>query len=254
MRLLILSAAFVSFLVPALGCRAEDKPTQMFLLIGQSNMAGRAPLAPEDAEPLPGVLLLNADGAWVPAQQPLNQYASDRKDLNMQQFNLGGPFAQALREHDPDTTVGLIVNARGGTGIELWQPGEDLYEHAVARWRDIGGPTLAGVLWHQGESNRNDADYKDKLITIISALRQTTGQPDLPFIMGHISGETPINSQMDAIAEELPYTAAVTVDGLERFDGTHYDRESMIVLGKCYFDAYLGLVNREEDASEKPAE
>jgi hypothetical protein len=111
-----------------------------------------------------------------------------------------------------------------------------------------------GVLWHQGESNRNDADYKDKLITIISALRQTTGQPYLPFIMGHISDETPINSQMDATAEELPNTAAVTVDGLERFDGTHYDRDSTIVLGKRYFDAYLGLINREEDASEKPAE
>ena len=107
------------------------QPTDVFLLIGQSNMAGRAAMIEGDDAPVPGVLLLNDAGAWEAGRQPLNRYASDRKGLEFQRFNLGGPFAASLHEADPDVAPGLIVNARGGTQIELWQPGEALYENAL---------------------------------------------------------------------------------------------------------------------------
>ena len=87
-------------------------PTDVFLLIGQSNMSGRAPMIDGDDAVLEGVLLLNDQGEWEPARQPLNRYASDRKDLSMQRFNLGGPFAESLREAYPEMVPGVIVNAR----------------------------------------------------------------------------------------------------------------------------------------------
>ena len=226
------------------------QPTDVFLLIGQSNMAGRAAMIEGDDAPVPGVLLLNDAGAWEAAHQPLNRYASDRKGLEFQRFNLGGPFAASLHEADPDVAPGLIVNARGGTQIELWQPGEALYENALKRVRSLQGVELAGVLWHQGESNHDDAEYAAKLERVIVSLRKDLGQPQLPFIAGHISIDNVINDQMDALALTLPHMAVVSVDGLGTFDGVHYDRDSLITLGRRYAEAYIKVTSAEDKQTD----
>lgn len=224
-----------------------ESPTDVFLLIGQSNMAGRAMMVEADADPIPGVMLLNAAGTWEAARQPLNRYASDHKGLDYQRFNLGGPFAASLHGADPGVVPGLIVNARGGTKIESWQPGEALYENALKRVRSLEGVELAGVLWHQGESNHNDSVYAGKLERLIAGLRKDLGQPDLPFIAGHISGNNVINDQMDALAKRLPNMAVVPVDGLTLFDGVHYNRDSLITLGRRYAEAYIKFAVVEAD-------
>ena len=46
---------------------------QLFLLIGQSNMAGRGPVEAQDKEIIPGVFMLNKEMAWAPAVDPLHQ-------------------------------------------------------------------------------------------------------------------------------------------------------------------------------------
>lgn len=218
-----------------------EQPTHVFLLIGQSNMAGRAALSVQDAAPIPAVRLLNAGDEWEVARQPLNRYASDHKGEDFQRFNLGGPFAAALRGADPNTTPGLIVNARGGTRIESWLPGETLYENTLKRVRALDGVELAGVLWHQGESNRDDPGYALKLEKLVLGLRGDLGMHELPFIAGHIAGENVINEQMNTLARKLPHMAVVTVEGLTLFDDVHFDRDSLVKLGQRYTEAYLQL-------------
>ena len=240
LRVLILCLAVVAFS----GC--VQQPKDVYLLIGQSNMSGRAHLIEGDDAVIPGVYLLNEQGMWEPARQPLNRYASDRKDLEMQRFNPGGPFAKSMRETDPDKTIGLIVNARGGTKIESWQPGQALYENALNRVKTLGDVHLVGVLWHQGEGNSMDEQYAEKLTNVIQGIRRDLNQPDLPFIAGHISGENIINDQMDALAGKLPNMGAVSVDGLERFDGGHYDHDGVIILGKRYAEAYQQVVGKRK--------
>ena len=221
-----------------------DPPAEVFLLIGQSNMAGRAELIDQDTQPIPRVWLLNDHATWEPASQPLNRYASDHKGAKFQRFNLGGPFATALTNQDTNQTVGLIVNARGGTTIDQWLHGQDLYQHTLERIRAQDNIHLAGILWHQGESNRDDPDYGSKLKQLITALRNDLNQPDLPFIAGHISGENTINSQMDDLKDKLPTYAVVQADGLTLFDGIHYDRKSLITLGRRYAMAYQAMVSQ----------
>lgn len=242
----ILVFGFTSFVTAT----PMEYPTDVFLLIGQSNMAGRAAMIEADSEPLPGVLLMDRRGAWEAARQPLNRYASDHKGAGFQRFNLGGPFAISLRGADPDVVPGLIVNARGGTTIERWQPGEALYENALKRVRARKGVELACVLWHQGESNRDDSDYAGKLQRLIVGLRKDLNQPGLPFIAGHISGDNAINDQMDALAKTLPRMAVVTVEGLTLFDGVHYDRESLATLGRRYAQAYREIAAAQEQETD----
>src|SRR5687768_2832446 len=44
----------------------------LFLLVGQSNMAGRGTVTPSDKEPNARVLMLSQSGQWVPAVDPLH--------------------------------------------------------------------------------------------------------------------------------------------------------------------------------------
>ena len=81
------------------------EPQVVFLLIGQSNMAGRATLEDEDRGPIPGTRLLNDQGIWEPASNPLNRYSTDRKTLSMQRLCPGDGFARRIHELFPDVKV-----------------------------------------------------------------------------------------------------------------------------------------------------
>ena len=109
--------------------RADDQPRPdlVFLLIGQSNMAGRAPLAAGDDAVFPGAWLLNDKAEWEPAQNPLNRYASNRKELSMQRISPGDGVLRRLREALPKKRIGIISNARGGSSIEEWAADQPLY-------------------------------------------------------------------------------------------------------------------------------
>ena len=50
------------------------KDFHLYLLVGQSNMAGRGKVAEADKRPIPRVMSYSKDGKWVPAVDP---FASD---------------------------------------------------------------------------------------------------------------------------------------------------------------------------------
>ena len=86
----------------------------IYLLIGQSNMAGRAAFSEQDAGPLENCYLLDAKDSWEIAQNPLNRYSTIRKGLGMQKMNPGYTFAKTLLEKQSGISIGLVVNAKGG--------------------------------------------------------------------------------------------------------------------------------------------
>lgn len=230
-------------------CAAEQDhnqvPDLIFLLIGQSNMAGRAPLAGEDKQPLPRVMLLNDKNAWIPATNPLNRFASDRKTLSMQRIGPGDGFARRLTQALPDKQIGLIVNARGGSSINAWVRGMPLYDNTIKRLHASKGIRLAGVIWHQGESDRTDPLYQEKLTTLIQSLRSDTKSPKLPFIAGQIYAEAPVNNVFAGLPKIVPYTGFASSKGLTVFDKVHFDRKSQQILGTRYAEAYLRLTTQK---------
>ena len=73
--------------VPVAENNEKPKEYDLYLLIGQSNMAGRGKMLPSDETALiDGVWLLNADDEPEPAISPLNKYSTIRKELSMQQI------------------------------------------------------------------------------------------------------------------------------------------------------------------------
>jgi len=243
-RLLTALLTFSIGLLSQLGFAQDNSsPDKVFLLIGQSNMAGRAALEEGDDQPIPRVLLLDDQGKWIPATNPLNRFATDRKVLSMQRISPGFGFAKAISKAFPEATIGVISNARGGTSVEQWQKGQPLYDHTIERLQAVRNLKVDGVIWHQGEANRDDPRYLGKLQNVIESLRADLKSPKLPFVAGEIYGEAPVNDLLGQLPDKVPATGVASASGLKVFDKVHFDRKSQITLGERYAEQMRKLLS-----------
>jgi glycerophosphoryl diester phosphodiesterase len=134
------------------------------------------------------------------------------------------------------------VNAKGSSSIRQWEKGDKFYDEAVRRTQQaMKKGELAGVLWHQGESDQNDAEYLAKLKELIANLRKDLGSPELPFVAGQVNKVELINKQVARLPAEVPLTAFASSEGLTCMDRWHFDAKSMKTLGERYADAILNL-------------
>lgn len=238
---------------PAGAYAGEKAGLHIYLLIGQSNMAGRAEVGPEHDGEIGRCYLLNGEDAWEVASNPLNRYSTIRKGLNMQRLGPGYSFATAMLEHDEEISIGLVVNAKGGSSIEEWEKGTKFYNEALRRLRAAAETgTIKGVLWHQGETNAGKPEgYLEKLQQLIADLREDLGMPDLPFIAGQVNNVPAINEQIAQLPETVSATRYVRSEGLTCTDRWHFDTRSMLLLGQRYAEQMIALQEEQAAASKQ---
>ena len=229
-----------------------------FLLIGQSNMAGRGELSEGDRISDPRCFMLRV-GRWVRLEEPINP---DRPIFEGE-FHSGASLAASFAYRYAtifDRRVGLIPAADGGTRIAEWMPGGILFDHAVFMAKlAMRTSRLGGILWHQGESDCNAQDfplYRERFLTAIPALRRALNAEGLPFIFGEISEQiTPrwgrldypskMNALLHELAGELPHARIVSARDLPiKPDGIHFSTPSLRALGERYLDAYLEMTSK----------
>nr|WP_299908378.1 sialate O-acetylesterase [Sphingomonas bacterium] len=216
------------------------------LLIGQSNMSGRGAIEPQDKVPVPGVVALNAAGQWVPAIDPLHWDKPGAAGVGP-----GREFARALTKARPGARIGLVPAAVGGTSLERWQPGGDLYNQALARLRTAQkSGKLVAILWHQGEADASKADrsasYAVRWVALMKQLRADAGAPDVPIVAGEL-GEylqrpysRAVNEQIDSLPTLLDNVAIASARGFrDRGDGLHFDAASQREFGRRYAEAFF---------------
>lgn len=230
----------------------------LFLLAGQSNMAGRGIIEDSDKVPHPRVLALDEDGKWVPAVAPIHF------DKPVAGVGLATSFAEAIAEKHPQATIGLIPAACGGSPISTWEPGgyhiqtkSHPWDDAIARARvAMKDGVLKGILWHQGESDTKPelADlYEGKLEALFHRFRKELNAPDVPIVLGQLgqfSGKPwdenrkRIDRAHQMVAKLMPKVAFVHSDGLTpNSDIVHFDTKSLRIFGKRYADAYLEIAD-----------
>jgi hypothetical protein len=243
--LLALASCLTTVTTTAAPTPEAKEKHHVYLLIGQSNMAGRAAIPPKDMAPLPNAWLLTKDGTWEAAKPPLNIHSTINKGPGMQKLNPGTQFAADMLAEHPGTTIGLVVNARGGSKIEQWIPSEKYYKEALRRTRQaMKSGTLKGILWHQGESNHSDTDYLVKLKALVNNLRSDLDDPKLPFVVGQINSSKkkyPVNEQLLKLPTQLKATACISSRGLTTTDAWHFDATSQKLLGERYAKAMISL-------------
>ena len=238
------------------GLSGSDNTIKSFLMIGQSNMAGRGDFG--EVEPIdnPDCFMLRM-GRWQKMSEPINP---DRAIFNPQGHsgtNLCASFADRYAKHFGEK-IGLIPCADGGTSISQWQPGEILFDHAVFMARlAMRTSKLGGILFHQGENDCNEADidlYKERAMRTINEIRRELNAEELPFIIGELSESLSperkcsefsarMNLIFKEIEKEIPNCRVVSSKGLSlKDDGLHFNSAALREFGNRYFDAYLDLV------------
>lgn len=270
-------------LLPALllsACAMDSRQTalpvhEVFLLVGQSNMSGRGigddPLAKAESEPR---LLM-----WDPAAQRLTAARDPlpHQDLGRKPVSIGPgiSFGRSwLAGNGKTVHVVLVPAAFGGTGFSdnegSWRVTgptvSPLMIEAVARAnaavravRATGARVhVAGILWHQGETdgvNRmGAAAYGIELSALAGYLRSHIdgAGPATPFVVGqYVPSEIASNQALQsiavlnrALASTLQHSACAASRGLEGNptpDSIHFNTASQRALGERYAAALAAL-------------
>ncbi|XP_071728195.1 probable carbohydrate esterase At4g34215 [Rutidosis leptorrhynchoides] len=241
--LIFYSCFLISFTV-----NGETTGKTIFLLAGQSNMAGRGGVindkwdgyVPPQSSPNPSIFRLSADLNWQPASEPLH------RDIDYYRACGVGPgmaFANSLLKRDSSIgVVGLVPCAVGGTNISEWAHGGQLYNQLIKRANAAlnDGGTIKGLLWYQGESDtvyREDAElYKRRSERFFDHVRADLLLPTLPIIQVALaSGAGPYieivrEAQLDTWLVNLKTVDAKGL-GLEP-DRLHLTTTSQVSLGE----------------------
>ncbi len=217
----------------------------LFLLIGQSNMAGRGMVRPEDTQIHPRIWMFNRDNQWVPSKDPVH---FDKPDLIG--TGLCSEFARTLAARFPSMQIGLIPCALGGSSLDEWRPGDKLFTNAIIRTRlALASGKLSGILWHQGEADcsLNLADtYEQRFISMVAAMRLELSAGQVPLVLGEIGRFVEKSDTINKVLMHIPHVMAncrcVSSQELNhKGDVLHFSSEALTLLGRRYAEAYLQL-------------
>ncbi len=236
-----------------------DNNTWVFVMAGQSNMAGRGTVESQDTIPEKRLLTINKDGQVVMAKEPLHFYEPSRIGLDC-----GYSFGSTLLKHIPDSiSVLLVPCAVGGSSISQWL-GDSVHRDVklysnflslLATARRNG--TLKGILWHQGETDANERDiplYAERLRILISRFRSAAGDDQLPILIGELGSFSLDKSNWDRINQAIrsysaqdSMTAVIKTGDLEhKGDQVHFDSNGQRAMGKRFAEAYLQKFAKKE--------
>ena len=230
--------------------------TYSFLMIGQSNMAGRGKKEEVRTIPSAGKLLMLRNGKFIGMSEPVNY------DRPFSGISLGPSFIEQFSKDHPDDTVGLIPAADGGSSLEDWRVGGELYTNAVNLAKlAMRSSTIIGFLWHQGEaecgSEQNIESYEPRFITIIESMKQELGLPSVPVILGglgdflklravspNLVNYPKVNDRLVEIPKHHEGYYFVSAKGLtSNSDYLHFNAASLREFGLRYYRAFRDRVS-----------
>ena len=225
-----------------------EKPVHLFVLSGQSNMAGMDP----------------ETGFMTDAKKLFK----DEKVVYIKVAKGGQPICRWLEEwHDIAQNNGLdenhIKRIHKGGKVEFYQPILDQYKGMLKKHPEFKSVTFC---WMQGERDANGgahAAYKDALKQLISNLRRDLKRPDMNVVIGRIGDYAldrescvTVRKVQTEIANEDPHGAWVDVDDLNdrMVNGkmqsvVHYNRpEGYDVLGQRFAHQGYALIKGKKPA------
>ncbi|OIT22674.1 PREDICTED: probable carbohydrate esterase At4g34215 [Nicotiana attenuata] len=252
-------------------CNNGKKNIQIFLLAGQSNMAGRGGaikksiggnttevwdgFLPKECKPNKKILRFNAAQKWEEAHEPMN-YGIDC--LVSCALGPGMAFANEILKKDSEFgVIGLVPCARGGTGLYRWRRGSYAYDDLIRRAKSAekDGGTFRALLWYHGEGDmrakNGSSSYKSNFEKFVHDLRTDLQSPNLPILLAVLPYpkkpfEGPYIEELRAAQLGINISNVIKFDakGLEMSrDGIHLTTPAQVQLGRMFAHAFLSLKN-----------
>lgn len=228
----------------------------VFILAGQSNMAGRALVEVNDTIPNKRILSINKKGELIHAKEPLHFYEPKLSGLGC-----GLSFGNELLNHIPDSiSIVLIPTAIGGSSINQWIYDSSVrgvsllsnFKEKVEIGKKVGN--IKGILWHQGENDAIQDEtieiYNDQLRKLFILFRDETENSDLPIFIGELGSFSKTDVNWQAINkqireyEKFDSNAYVikTNDLKDKGDQLHFNSESQRILGKRFAENFINQI------------
>ena len=240
----------------------------LFILAGQSNMVGWAPL-PEEEVTDPRVYVFGNDYLWRIARDPIDQAQNQVDKVSADRIAAYGPslaFALALRERHPQTAIGLIPCAKNSSAIAQWQRSlsdQTLYGSCLKRARAASPMGLiSGILFFQGETDAQDPilypfpepqpyEWAQLFTTFVTDFRNDLQDPEIPIVFAQI-GPDPLSVdfpnwkvvQQQQSSIDIPKTVMITTDDLSLLDGLHFTADSYRTIGIRFSEGYWDLIEQ----------
>ena len=255
---------------------AQDPNFHIYLMFGQSNMEGQGPIEAQDRITNPRVMLLQDQtcsnlnrtyGTWYTAAPPLVRCWG--------RVGPGDSFGKTMAENIPSNiTIGIVNTSVGGCSISLFQkgaptgrqiaPGQgeadipqqfnggyDWMLDLAKKAQTVG--VIKGILFHQGETNTNDQNWKFKVQGIVADLKKDLGLSDIPFLAGELlyrSNGGPEqgccsshNTEINKLPGIITNAYVISANGLKGQDGAHFTTAAYREFGIRYATKMLELVN-----------
>ncbi|MCB1065513.1 MAG: acetyl xylan esterase [Verrucomicrobiae bacterium] len=246
---LIALAGFAAVVLPT--SAADEKPAHLFILSGQSNMAGMNPKT--GFEPETALLFPDADVAYLKVAaggQPIRYWVAEWNEI--------------ARKHGIDPAAARAKD-KNKEGTIFYQPILDQFAGLLKKHPH---PASVTFCWMQGERDAKenlDVAYYDALKQLIENLRRDLKQPDMRFVIGRLSdfGKAD-NAPWEAVraaqvklAEDDPLGAWVDCDDLNNKekdgvtrDDLHYTPEGYELLGRRYARQAKAMIEGKEPAKD----
>jgi hypothetical protein len=224
----------------------------VFILAGQSNMAGRAFVEPMDTLPDKRILTIDKEGRLIYAKEPLHFY-----EPNLTGLDCGLSFGKTLIKSIPDSiSILLIPTAVGGSSVEQWI-GDSTHRSVklLTNFRDKVGIAkkyghIKGILWHQGENDANPNNipqYKSNLTLLFKTFRTITGNESLPILIGELGSFSSdhenwslINEQIKEYANIDSNTAIISTSDFQDIgDKVHFNSAGQRIMGQRMADEFI---------------
>lgn len=260
---LIKKVAFFFLAVIFVGCVIKHnsktkeipvKETWVFIMAGQSNMAGRGLIEPQDTITNENILTINAMGDIITAKEPIHFY-----EPSMAGLDCGMSFAKTiLANTSQNIDILLIPTAVGGSSIRQWLADENHrnvnllsnFKGKVQIGKKYG--EIKGILWHQGESDSNTegiANHKANLALLFSEFRSILSNPTLPIIIGELGSYSnndknwqAINTEINSYAATDTYSRVISTSDLKhKGDKVHFNASGQRMMGKRFAYEFLDL-------------
>lgn len=218
---------------------ASGDAKMTFLLLGQSNMAGRGNVAELDArmKTLPANTSFFLHGKIV-------QIAKQAK------FGPEVSLAKELAKIYPGKKINLVKFAPGGSMMKDWlrgRPHHQTMSKLLNRVRKNHILDIKGVLWMHGERDTKTMSvansYKRNLERFIQTLRQDFNKPNLPVVIAQISVPEAfrpaeikrVKKAQQETARKLPGVKIFSTENLsKKSDQVHFDSAGQIELGRLF--------------------
>jgi lysophospholipase L1-like esterase len=243
--------------VLALAASPASAAVRMFLLAGQSNMAGHEaglPSAPYDA--IQSVHFWNAgNDGWGDLKPGFGCTAGD----------IGPEVGFGYQLHNrvfPNDEIYLVKWGVDSTSLAgPWNPNgsgsayNTFKSRVQAAMASLVGrsPEIAGMIWMQGETDANNSAYANayaaNLANLIAKVRSDFATPDMPFVVGRITdlsvygfpGAAQVRTAQETVPGQVGHASWINTDDIDMNPAApgHYSASGQIELGIRFANEFI---------------